>query len=224
MEAHATMNYVVWVPAAAAVAVAGVAAWRTRKTTPLVSRMGSPSWDFGQSWASTFTGASALVGSTLSSQLLADNGLLLARHAYVSLALFFASLAILAPMLYASARELVTVTVTTGPSKSSRTEQYQGRVAAYFVAGAITLWAFFGQVLLAGMLFSELRAADRLPAFASGALQALLALTGALTAVHSSSSLASTARRQRAALDQGRTRILAAGADGEPELPNWPLL
>lgn len=216
------MNWIIWGSAAASIAVVVSAIHRTRKIAPLSARMGSPTWDFGQSWASTFAGASALVGGALSSQLLSDAGLLLPRGSYVSLAAFFAALAILAPMFYASAREAVKVAVD--PSKPARTEQYQGRVGAYFIAGAITLWAFFGQAFLAGLLFAEIRAAGWLPSAAAGTLQALLSITALLTAFYASSSLTSTVRQQKTASDQGRARILGVGSDAAPALPSWPLL
>lgn len=159
----------------------------------------------------------------MSAQLIPGDGLFLPKRSYVSLAVFFASLAILAPLLYASARQLVKV--TPDPAKSGQTEyHHQGRVVTFFIAGAITLWAFLGQAALVGMLFTEIRVAGCLPAMVVVTFQALLSAVGVMMAVHASSSLTSTVQQQRASSDLERGRLLGAGPAVEPALPPWPLL
>jgi hypothetical protein len=222
MELLPLPDSVVWGSLGAAIAVACSAAYRAREI-PLTARMGSPRWDFSQSWASTFTGAAGILGGALSAQLIPGDGFLLPQRSYVSLAVFFSALALLAPLAYASARQPVRVAADS--AKSGRFEyHYQGRVIAFFIAGAITLWAFFGQAALVGMLFAEIRAAGHLSSAAVAAVQAVLSAVGVLMAVHASSSLTTTVRQQRTSSESGRGRLLETGPAVEPALPPWPLL
>jgi len=110
--------------------------------------MGPPDWDFKSSWASTLTVAGAVIGAIVAEPDLFPESPTLSRAAYSGLSILFALMAVLAPLFY-SAFRIVRKPVALVP--------FRGRVWAFLVASAITLWAACGELFMAALLLWDIR-------------------------------------------------------------------
>jgi hypothetical protein len=98
--------------------------------------LGSATWSFSDSWASTFTGISAVLGLFLALgleftvQVLDQNG-------FALLNFFFAVVVLVAGLVYTATGK--TIVQDDG-------DHFQGKLWAFFLAAFLTLWAVFGQI------------------------------------------------------------------------------
>jgi len=140
-------------------------------------RMGSPRWELDSSWASTLTGAAAVVGVVLaqSSSVLPKPTVLLSTGAYTSLSLFFGALLPMSALVYNALR---TKERPTDEAEVKRI-QYQGTVGTFLMASALLIWAVYGQIVTLGLLVYEI---DRQHAL-SGVIEGIALLGLLLIAV-----------------------------------------
>ncbi len=123
----------------AAASLVLVSAFVLRKKHPFAcgaQLLGSATWSFSDSWASTFTGVSAVLGLFLALglefkvQALDQNG-------FALLNFFFAVVVLVAALVYQATGKTVS---------DDDGEHFQGRLWAFFLAAFLTLWAVFGQI------------------------------------------------------------------------------
>jgi hypothetical protein len=98
--------------------------------------LGSAAWSFSDSWASTFTGVSAVLGLFLALGL-EFQVQVLNQKAFALLNFFFAIIVLAAALVYKATGK--TVVQADG-------EHFQGKLWAFFLAAFLTLWAVFGQI------------------------------------------------------------------------------
>src|SRR5215469_5728124 len=151
-----------------ALAVAGSAYGKLGGTE---ARLGKMKWDI-KSWTTNLTIVAPLLMSTLGGASPLDKdfkGQHMSPTAYLMLSLFFALLAVAAPMAYL---------VTEKPAG--------GSVRPYVISNGITLWAVIGQILTLILLLDEVRY-DRYVMWTVVAAQIFLAFIGLGNLVYSRS-------------------------------------
>jgi hypothetical protein len=116
-----------------------------------VDELGTASWDFSQSWASTLTAVGALLGTLLSEEFLPDKMQLLSASEYAALNFIFGVLIVIAPLVFNGARKI---------AGESEAKQYVGSVRWFFFASTVTLWAVLGEVITIFLMLGEIRTAD----------------------------------------------------------------
>ena len=166
--------------AAAILVLACAIVLRRKHPFPCNARLqGSATWSFSDSWASTFTGVSAVLGLFLALgleftvQTLDEKG-------FALLNFFFAVVVLAAALVYKATGKTVT---------GDDGEYFQGRLWAFLLAAFLTLWAVFGQIsgfiaALFGLLPMEI--ASRLE---FGLFILLMAMVAVLLVVHTYRSL-----------------------------------
>jgi len=111
----------------------------------LNQQLGSPKWNYSESWASTFTLGAGVVGTLLSSSgVVPASTSYLPNAAYGALHVLFLVVAGAAPLIY----------VASQTADSSGVPH--GVVRWFLVATAVTLWAAWGQLATLGFLIAEL--------------------------------------------------------------------
>ncbi len=173
----------------AAASLVLVCAFVLRKKHPFACStglLGSATWSFSDSWASTFTGVSAVLGLFLALglefkvQALDEKG-------FALLNFFFAVIVLAAALVYQATGKTVS---------DDGGEHFQGRLWAFFLAAFLTLWAVFGQIsgfiaALFGLLPMEI--ASRLE---FGLFLLLMALVIVLLVMHTYRSLGAVVETQ----------------------------
>jgi hypothetical protein len=183
-------------PLGAAAAVVWVAWRRHKRAYPDASfrhRFGDASWDFQKSWSSNLTVIGGILATTVASGALPSEVAKSTR--YAGLGLLFAVLALVAPFAFAATKD------ASG-----------GFVWAFLITSLITLWATFGQLTTAYLLFGELQTDTSLPGFTTWLLLGIAIGAAVLLAVYAVNSIAST-------LDQQEAMFNALAAQ-----PSWSLL
>ena len=140
-------------------------------------------FDFQQSWLSTFTALLAILGT------LNFSGLALSNDVSFSVVnLFFALLVAVAPLVY----------------QALATPGGKGTAGGFVVACIATLWAAFGVVLSLGLILGQVnQTADGQSGLATTLIMAVIVLTVPLIAVYAHAKLSSLLRS---------TKALAGGA------------
>jgi len=198
-------------------------------------RMGLPGWDFSQSWASNFTGAGMIINLLLSSQILPKQPDDHLKQTYSCLAVFFATLIIVAPFLYNLFR--TPVKVQSNPQKPEKFDlQYQGYAWAFLLASVATLWGALGQLVTIIFLFEEIRGLDFIPGSAIRLLQILLVIVSGSLLFHAGLTVWSTVKSQKDHETQGQKALFSALGEKSTHLSEeekdklkmpqlkWPLL
>jgi hypothetical protein len=111
----------------------------------LDGHLGSPKWNYSESWASTFTLGAGVVGTLLSSSgIVPASTSLLPNAAYGALHLLFLLVAGAAPLVYVASQ------------KADASGVPHGVVRWFLIAAAVTLWAAWGQLATLGLLIAEI--------------------------------------------------------------------
>ena len=148
--------------------------------------LGSATWSFSDSWASTFTAVSAILGLFLALglefrvQALDQNG-------FALLNFFFAVIVLVAALVYQATGRVIL---------QNDGEHFEGRLWAFFLAAFLTLWAVFGQIggfiaALFGLLPMEIASTLEFSLFLL-----LMALVAVLLVVHTYRSLSAVLETQ----------------------------
>ncbi|HVE45667.1 MAG TPA: hypothetical protein VNA57_02810 [Acidimicrobiales bacterium] len=129
--------------------------WSPASTRPVMSsRLGPASWRFSESWASTLTAVGALLGAILGTGVLPPNGRYLSSREFVLLSLLFGFLVFLAPFIY---KATTSPAEAPDPGESVPAEPvFEGWVATFLLATAVTLWAALGELATLGFMAAEL--------------------------------------------------------------------
>jgi hypothetical protein len=162
-----------------------VARWALLGVTgaSLTKRLGPANWDFSGSWASTLTVLGALVGTILSAGVLPDETERLSKASYTALNLIFATLIVVAPVIYAATRRPKDTKLKPGDSADEAEDiQYQGYVWSFLLASGIVIWAVVGELATIGLLLAELHGEKAISTEALGVLWGVLG-AGALLIV-----------------------------------------
>jgi hypothetical protein len=118
---------------------------RSNLKLDLNKRLGSPTWNYSESWASTFTLGAGVVGTLLSSSgVVPDSTSYLPNAAYGALHVLFLLIAGAAPLVYVAWQSADASGVP------------HGVVHWFLVATAVTLWAAWGQLATLGLLIVEI--------------------------------------------------------------------
>lgn len=169
--------------------------------------IGRATWSFTESWASTFTGISALLGLFLALQIPVET---VSNADFALLNVFFGALALVAALLY---------TATGKTQELEGEERFRGTIVTFLIAGFMTLWAVFGQIggLLVALL--DVASGQQAPATAIGWLfAAVLVLALGLLLVHAWRSIAHTIK------SQWEQKFRASLGAGKPVSERWNLL
>lgn len=123
---------------AAAILVLACAFWLRKKHEFKCGAelLGSAAWSFSDSWASTFTGVSAVLGLFLALGL-EFNVQVLDQNGFALLNFFFAVIVLTASLVYTATGRIIV---------QEDGDHFQGKLWAFFLAAFLTLWAVFGQI------------------------------------------------------------------------------
>jgi len=221
----------IWIGVVIAILLCLYSSWRLANAKPpisLVTKMGSPAWDFSKSWASNITVAGALLSSTLGVSALPELTQHLSKGGYAILSVYFTLLVIVAPLLFNVMRKPV-ITDTTGSDGSKL--QYQGYVASFLTASGITVWAVTGQMLTLLILIDEFSAPGLGSKVLTGFFQAFLVILALGVVLYAAITVFWTAKSQKIAKEDSLASIadlrgvsVTTIRDLETPLPNWALL
>jgi hypothetical protein len=196
------------------VAVGGILLLKIKDDIRVSQRMGSPTWNFGDSWGTNIAVGGALLNTLVTFSALPEQTHYLNKISYVCLSMIFGAVITVAPSLYALVRTAVVVPVPGG----NPAIQYQGYVGCFALASAVIAWGAIGQVVTVGFLFLELWSARTISVSVLSCLAAVLAIVGLLLLVYEGRTIVQTARLQKAAAGAG------GGAPSGVNLPSWSLL
>jgi hypothetical protein len=217
-----SVNLIIFGSLASAAALALIRASTLRDR--LGHRLGSPSWEFSKSWASTFTVVGALLGTVLSSLVLPETTERFSKETLAGMNLFFGVAVLVAPLVFAASERLQPVKKDETVANSPVEMQPQGSVAGYLTASAFTLGGVFGQLFTIFFLLSEIEAKGALPEDALILLLLMLALALVLTVTYAWKTLGWTAvHRAKPGVPPGLTTA-EVRAQARPALDSWPLL
>lgn len=198
----------------ALVAFGGILLLMIKDKIWVTQRMGSPTWNFGDSWGTNIAVGGALLNTLVTFSALPEQTQYLNKISYVCLSMIFGAVITIAPSLYALVRTAVVVPVPGG----NPAIQYQGYVGCFALASAVIAWGAIGQVVTVVFLFLELWSARTISLSILSCLATVLGIVGLLLLVYEGRTIVQTARLQKA----------AAGADGGApagvNLPTWSLL
>jgi len=165
---------------------------------------GPVGWDFSTSWASNFTVVGAILGTTLSAQILPSTTVVLpSPNDYTSLSLLFAVLVVVAPFVYS------------GLLLTSDASGTQGQCWELLVACSLTLWGVIGELGTVGLVFYEAQHAHEL---AQGAVVPLWIVLGAAIALTAPYAIRTIKLLVGSPAKGARAFVAAAAASG------WSLL
>ncbi|HEX4207152.1 MAG TPA: hypothetical protein VHZ51_23725 [Ktedonobacteraceae bacterium] len=104
-------------------------------------KMGTPTWSFTTSWATTITTLGAVLGTILMS-LNSDDQKKFQTEGVLGLSLFFGLVVLIAPLLYSAVSVHKRVI-----DQGKETPEYQGFVWMFTIICCLTLWAVYGQLV-----------------------------------------------------------------------------
>jgi hypothetical protein len=203
---------VVLLPAVlAALMTVGVAVKLAEKTVTLSHRMGAPSWKASESWSSNLTVGAGLVTGAIA-LVSSDLTVFMTKPSYGVVSMLFASLVLLAPIVYGLARQ----------SANASTPEFVGPVWAFLAAGLLTVWASGGQLLTFALIIGEIWRARTISGEVASLVIALsIIVFAALFKYGYSSMVAAAALAKPATVTKagvGKESVSAAGS------PPWSLL
>jgi hypothetical protein len=214
-----------------AMVVAITCATLRKKKTPLLHRMGSATWSFGQSWGANVTIGAGLLGTFLTITAFPDHPRLLDKSSYTLLQVLFAAIIALAPFIYGVIRRDVQANLN-----GLATTDSQGYVIMFLLAGGLVLWGALGQVITLGVLIREFVLNDALATLTGVILESLVVLLGLILVIYGLRSLYTTAKdlSASAAVAVGTQPVLRLptgmplpaplAPNIKPPMPNWSLL
>lgn len=180
----------------------------------LGQRIGPANWKFGDSWASTLTVFGAVYGAILPGSVLPAEGGYASPPGVALLNLVFGFLVVLAPFVYNATSSRVQP--APGPAGTTSVVSYEGRVATFLVASAVTLWAALGEVATMGLTTAELSPGGTIFYF----FAAVLIAVGVLLLGYAWRSI----RWILEAQSEHETRSMAAPGMAPAVRPGWTLL
>jgi hypothetical protein len=204
----------------------GLSSFKTLKTP-----MGTPTWDFSQSWAANLTVIGGALTALLSFTGLPDQGQLMTRTAYLCLGVLFTAMLVLAPPLFNFLRRPISVAIPDPENPLNTTGlRFQGFVGGFLTATFVLLWGVFGQLITLGILFAELEASDFISNNAMFLLESVLTLLVVALLVYAPVSSIATIKRQKKACDE-RDQWQEKTSKGEeanspeaPMMPKWHVM
>lgn len=128
----------------------------------LLTRMGTSSWKFNESWASTLTAVGAILGLILAAEVIPKQPQTFSTTTYVMLNLLFGAGIVAATLTYNAIRWPKNVDVfekghpVIVDGERVQTTENQGFVLVFLIASSMTLWALFGQLLTTWLLLDEI--------------------------------------------------------------------
>lgn len=185
---------------------------------PINQRMGSPTWNFGDSWGTNIAVGGALLNTLVTFSALPDQTRYLSKISYVCVSMIFGAVITVAPSLYSLIRTAVAVPVPGG----NPAIQYQGYVGSFALASALTAWGAIGQVVTVAFLFAELGSARLISISILACLATVLALTAIFLLVYEGRTIVQIARLQKAASDAADAAVKGGGSPAG--LPSWSVL
>jgi hypothetical protein len=139
---------------------AGVAVKLHEENLLLNRRMGAPKWGTAQSWSSNLTVGAGLVNGVLTLTVVSDFTVFMTKSSYGVLSMLLGALMLLAPIVYGLSARRVSVRQKPAPNplvpQPSTIDEVEGPVWSFLTAGALTIWASGGQLLLFALLIVEL--------------------------------------------------------------------
>ena len=155
----------------------------------LGKRMGSATWNFGQSWGANVAIAGGLLGIFLTTLTFPEQASL-DRSSYAMLQALFAGIIALAAPLYS----LIRTDVQSKTPAGLATTDSQGYVIMFLLAGGLVLWGALGQVFILAKLVEEYVSAGTLNDVIGTVLRVLAAFLAILLTVYGLRSLYQTAK------------------------------
>jgi hypothetical protein len=144
-----------WLSLAGSIVVALSAfALLSKAGIPINQRMGSPTWNFADSWGTNIAVAGTVLTPLISFSALPDQTHFLAMSSYMSVSMTFGLVIALAPSLYCLVR--VPVQPPANPPGPPPAILYEGYVGFFLLASALAAWGAIGQVVTIGFLLGEL--------------------------------------------------------------------
>ena len=104
-------------------------------------KMGTPTWSFTTSWATTLTTVGAVLGTILTS-VQTENQQTFQKEGVLGLSLFFGLVVLIAPVLYSAISVHKRII-----DQGKETPEYQGFVWMFNIICCLTLWAVYGQLV-----------------------------------------------------------------------------
>jgi hypothetical protein len=135
-------------------------------------RMGSPKWDFSNSWATNITIGGGILVSVLQFATFPDNGRFLDKSSYLAASIALSVLAVIAPQAYNIFRKPAAAADPANPAGI----QFQGFVVAFVIAAAVTSWAAIGQAAVTALALGEIYCSGYLSPYLAIPLIVLLIL------------------------------------------------
>lgn len=105
--------------------------------------IGTPKWDFSNSWATTLTAVGALLGTLLT---IPNSSNVTGINLLSGLSLFFGLLALGAPLIYTALEKRL----PPDPHAEDNSFQYQGTIRLFIVSATLTVWATSGELVTVG--------------------------------------------------------------------------
>lgn len=212
----------VWVVALAllaAVALIALRFWNLRTSEGMDIKLsdgllGAVGWDFTKSWASTFTGIAALLGTFLGLRIDVEVEMLGTNTQFALLNLFFGALILFAALVFQATGRWI------GDGfGATATRQFRGTVFWFLASSGLTMWAVFGQLLLVLIAVYDVTTQGLVAGLIGGTFMLLLAAALVLVFVHAWRTLAETIRTQ---IDKPAMNELESQGAAVP--PRWTML
>lgn len=205
--------------------------WGLRIFNTLKTPMGSPTWDFSQSWAANLTVIGGALAALLSFTGLPNQGQFMTKTDYLCLGVLFTAMLVLAPPLFNFLRRPISVAIPDPENPLNTTGlRFQGFVGGFLTATFVLLWGVFGQLITLGFLFAELEKSDFISDNSMFLMESVLALLVVALLVYATVSSAATVERQKQVCDE-RGRWQKKKLSGEqtdtpeaPKMPKWHVL
>lgn len=175
-------------------------------------------WDSSSPWVTTLTAVVAVVLPILQANILPKTPSLLTTTGYTILPLFFGALVAVAPVFYSAIAPVVQTDDGTTPPGQWR--------AAFFGASLLTIWAIFGELLLASFIMWELQHDGDISSAVAWIFIAVFAIVGLLLFTYAQAKVATAKASLRAAraAPMLRDNVTASPAPTKkPDMLRWPL-
>jgi hypothetical protein len=192
----------------------------------MLTRMGTPTWDFSKSWASNITVATAFLSATLVVGGLPEQTRYIGRGGYGVLSVFLTILLGVAPLVF----NLIRSPIINENSSNGPQLEFQGYVLTFLFACGITVLANTGQMVTLIILVNEFLPASLLPVTVVRTFQGMIGLLTIGIAWYAAKTIYWTAKCQAIERAHALTKISKAKGvtiddlhDVHPPLSSWPL-
>jgi cytochrome b len=197
----------------------------------LLHRMGSPTWNLEQSWASSMTIGAGLLSTLVTLIAFPACWHWMDKSSYLRLQGLFTAIIALAPLIYGLVHENVQA-----KKDGQAADDPQGYVVMFLIAGALVMWGALGQLATLGAMIAEFLWSATLDPL-TGALLELLVLAllivlligGSMTMYRTANQFKSLPEKAPGThlerrLSAGFTLDSATAGDLKTPLAQWPLL